>query len=485
VASHGAGIARPGTARSSGRLRRTAATAMVWALVSAGALAGAGTAPGDQVSTVTLAYTCRFPAGQQQVSAAIAATVPETGTAGEPIAPDEVSATVTLPPAALADLTALGATSVAGTARLTVTVTQNGESVNADWAGLALPATPIPADGEVTVTATGAVAPVTVVEPSDLTVVAGDLGLELVPTTADGSATDPAAVSVPCVLNPDQNATLATVAVPAPTTPPTSGPPSTKRPGVSPGGGIQIGRPPPDRTNNAAEPRAAADIPPECGAIPVPPRGRVGCAYITGYSNVKKLDASIRVEPALTNVGIARPVLQLPFLRADNPAELVGGRFPPMKGSFLVFGFMPIEATLELSQVGPINIHTDGLAVVPFTYSVTSSANVAARIYGVKVNGVPLDVGPSCQTATPIALVLTGGTPQYTDILKGGPLSGFAEIPPFTGCGVTEDLDPLLTGTVSGPGNFVKVTQGNVCVPADPRSPCPPLVPQVPPPGSH
>jgi hypothetical protein len=139
---------------------------------------------------------------------------------------------------------------------------------------------------------------------------------------------------------------------------------------------------------------------------------------------------------------------------------------------------------MELSQVGPMNIHTDGLAVAPFTYSVTATSQLSARIHDVKVNGVPLDVGPNCRTATPINATLTGGTPQYTDILKGGPLSGTVEIPPFSGCGVTENLDPLLTGTVSGPGNRVEVVQGTLCVPADPRSPCPPLIPQVPPPSS-
>jgi hypothetical protein len=140
---------------------------------------------------------------------------------------------------------------------------------------------------------------------------------------------------------------------------------------------------------------------------------------------------------------------------------------------------------MELAQVGAMNIHTEGLATVPFTYSVRATGQLSARIHDATVNGVPLDVGPNCHTERPIDITLTGGTPQYTDILKGGPLSGVVEIPPFDGCGAAEDLDPLLTGTVSGPDNAVNVTQGSLCVPIDPRSPCPPSIPQVPPPGSH
>ena len=80
---------------------------------------------------------------------------------------------------------------------------------------------------------------------------------------------------------------------------------------------------------------------------------------------------------------------------------------------------------------------------------------------GLAVNGTPLNVGRHCQTV-PATVTLTGRTPQYT-LLDGGPLTGYVTIPRFTGCGVGENLDPLLTASVSGPRNFVILTQGPLC----------------------
>jgi hypothetical protein len=58
----------------------------------------------------------------------------------------------------------------------------------------------------------------------------------------------------------------------------------------------------------------------------------------------------------------------------------------------------------------------------------------------------------------------------------GGFLSGTATIPPFHGCGSGENLDPLFTASLSGPGNYIRVTQGPICdttSPFEPGSPCP------------
>jgi hypothetical protein len=57
---------------------------------------------------------------------------------------------------------------------------------------------------------------------------------------------------------------------------------------------------------------------------------------------------------------------------------------------------------------------------------------------------------------------LTGRSPDYT-VNTGGPLTGTTTIPPFSGCGVGEDLDPLLNASISGPDNFMKLTQGVPC----------------------
>src|SRR5207302_7752775 len=104
---------------------------------------------------------------------------------------------------------------------------------------------------------------------------------------------------------------------------------------------------------------------------------------------------SLLIVPALANIAVVPPKVDGVLLKADNPADLIGGRIPPLTGSFLTFGFVPIRAKMDLVQVGPINIHTEGRRQVPFTFTVTTIATLAARIHDVTVNGVPLDVGPN------------------------------------------------------------------------------------------
>lgn len=447
--------------------RRRVAAAVVGVAVLVGPFAATGPATAEQAADLTLAYTCLFPSATHPVSARIAATFPDQGTQGEPIPVGDVRVLITLP---AADFTAAGVASVTGVARLSLAGQPND---------LGIPATPV-AEGDLVLEATGAVPDLPPGKPGAVPVAVGDLGLELTLSKVDGSPAEPASLSVPCAVNPGQDTTLVSIPVPEP--PSSSRPAPTTTTPPSRGGNDVPGQTRPEEP----VPRvAAAPIPPECGVIPVPPGGRPGCAFIAGYTTIRKLGASLLVVPALANVAVVPPKIDGILLKADNPAELIGRRIPPLTGTFLVFGFVPIKATMELVQDGPINIHTEGRRQAPFTFTVTTIAKLSARVHDVTVNGVPLDVGPNCRPERSIDMVLTGGTPDYVNILRGGPQAGFVDIPPFTGCGVTEDLDPLLTRTVSGEGNRVKTIQGSVCSPPDQAHTfCPPVAPQLPPPGS-
>ncbi len=109
---------------------------------------------------------------------------------------------------------------------------------------------------------------------------------------------------------------------------------------------------------------------------------------------------------------------------------------------------------------------------------------MAISLSNVDVNGVPLAVGPHCRPVSPVHLVLIAKgentlPPKGYTVPTGGPLTGMLTIPPFTGCGVTENLDAVLTGSISGPHNFLKMTQGKLCAPAQPHGlTCPPPVPR-------
>jgi hypothetical protein len=146
---------------------------------------------------------------------------------------------------------------------------------------------------------------------------------------------------------------------------------------------------------------------------------------------------------------------------------------------------VPVTATLHLVELRPISIvSVSGITAPPYPITVRTSTKISVRVSDVKVNGVPLDVGPHCQTASAVKLNLIGRgqntlPPKGYTVPTGGPLTGRLTIPRFTGCGVSENLNPLLTGSISGPGNFVKVTQGKLCGPSQPGNwTCPPPVPK-------
>jgi len=138
-----------------------------------------------------------------------------------------------------------------------------------------------------------------------------------------------------------------------------------------------------------------------------------------------------------------------------------------------------------VTELTPIRIRSvSGITAPPYPITVRATATVRIRISDVDVNGQPLAIGPHCRPVSTVRLMLTGRgdntiPPKGYTVPTGGPLSGRLTIPAFTDCGVTENLDPLLTGSISGSGNFVLMTQGKLCGPAQPQNwTCPPPVPK-------
>jgi len=225
------------------------------------------------------------------------------------------------------------------------------------------------------------------------------------------------------------------------------------------------------------------------GAKVTHPPAELGCAYLAGYSDVRKLNGAALVGPGLANLAIGVTVAYnfgTGYFAEETAAELdykpcpgcrIVHGLPPARATFLAFGFMPVSATLQLTEIGTINII--GVGTTSALTSNTAWSLMALRIYDVTVNGQPLDVGPHCQTSKAVLVKLTGmgtGSQPYS-VQAGGPLTGRITIPSFTGCGVTENLDPLFTGTVSGPGNYAVFTQGALCTLIGDLG-CPPPVPK-------
>ena len=427
--------------------------------------------------SATLTYNCRFPSGSDAVGVAVAATFPASVAPRQRIQPTGVQITAGLPRTAVADLTRLHATSVTASGTFTTIETAQGKSVTAQWPAQAPVAYPLPARGGLKLAESATAPPATAGGTGTITFSAGDLVLDLEPEKADGTATTPAIVRVGCALGAGANGTLAAITVAA------------ANPSASPSGSPSGPAPSPRKS------KSLKGLPPGCGKIKVVGTGTATCGFITGYSDVAKLFGAALLQPkgpakpGLVNVDFAESHQFKPGkLIVHSTAELYyHGRheLPPVTATFLAFRFVPVTATLHLVELTPISIvSVSGITAPPFPITIRTAAKISVRVSGVRVNGVPLDVGPHCQTASAVTLDLIGKgqntiPPKGYTVPTGGPLSGRVNIPRFTGCGVSENLNPLLTGSISGPGNFVKVTQGKLCGPSQPANwSCPPPVPK-------
>jgi Family of unknown function (DUF6801) len=440
--------------------------------IAAGA-SGAGTID----ISADLTYNCHFPSGIDAVSVAVAATFPASVAPGQRVQPTGVQITAGLGRTAVADLTRLGAASVTASGTFTTIETAQGKSVTAQWPADSPTAYRLPATGGLKLTEAATAPPAAAGRPGTITFTAGDLVLNLNPKKTDGTATTLATVRVPCALGTGASGTLAVITVAA------------ANPSASPSGSQSSPVSPPHKA------KIPKGLPPGCGKIKVVGTGTATCAYITGYSDVAKLYGAALLQPkrparpGLVNVDFAEShQFKKGKLVVHSTGELYyQGRheLPPVTATFLAFRFVPVTATLHLVELTPIRIvSVSGIKAPPYPITVRTTTKISVRVSGVKVNGVPLDVGPHCRAASAVRLDLTGRgqntfPPKGYTVPTGGPLSGRLTIPRFTACGVSENLNPLLTGSISGPGNFTKVTQGKLCAPSQPANwSCPPPVPK-------
>jgi hypothetical protein len=95
---------------------------------------------------------------------------------------------------------------------------------------------------------------------------------------------------------------------------------------------------------------------------------------------------------------------------------------------------------------GTVNFNTNSV-------SVTTQANM--QLTSLKVGGLPIPIGPSCETSTPISLTVNS-QPGF-NLLNGGVVAGTYTIPRFSHCGLATLLINL---TVPGSGNTISLTLG-------------------------
>jgi hypothetical protein len=467
-----------------------AAVGLTVAAAAVAAAATAGPPATQQRASAQVTYTCPQSSGPLSVPVTIAATVPVRMTSGQPVRPAAAQLTIHLPPALVTSLAAGHNATLDGTAQLSVVVAQGKSQATASWAELSWPSATLPASGGLTLTASG---PVPAVQPratGPLTFTVAGLSLILTPHPRAGTGTNSPGqqpVTLACAPAAGQKLTLATVA-------------------ASPGKHKKAKTAARHKQFCPKQPKGGYKLNPRFKPPPFPkgkhiivhrPTPSLGCAFAAGYADVRKLNGASRLGPVTVAATVAIKVdynfATSTYFQEDSAGELdyrscvrhrctIKHGLPPTQATFLAFGFVPATATMHLDEIGTLDLF--GVGTTTALKVQYSWAEMRLTISNVKVNGVSLNVGPNCQTVHPVTIELFGRAPGYA-LQTGGPLDGNVNIPAFKDCGVGENLDPLfgtvrhgvLVGSISGPGNFSILTQGNLCTPAS-DSGCPPRLPR-------
>jgi hypothetical protein len=470
-----------GPARSRGTFRVAAVAVAVAAVgVTAGSAAAVSqqTAVRQQAVSLSLGYSCAFSTRSRPVTARFTASFPVTTRAGQQVKPTRTGITITLPHAAVTALARLHAAAVMLTAGLATQTTEGTTAATALWPDFRSPATAVPAAGPLTITVSGTAAPFKAGAPGDVSVAAEGLGLQFTGDTADQRSS----LQVACVPSAGQDTTLAKIAVHG-STPPASS--------ISPSDDPAKCLPFPK--NLQLNPRFPLPKPLPGSNVFHQPQD--ACSYASGFTNAARLHEAVFIGPGLTDLRLGLTTYTKFVPQYDYFYQQVAGQLeyhgqpelPPARATLLAFGFVPVSATLQLSELGSLNAALISCAPTKPKFKCPFSPPNVALFYGrvtlrisdVAVNGQPLNVGPHCQTASPFNLELVGLPPSYNISAIEGILTGTVTVPQFTGCANGPDnLDPIFDATVSGPGNFAKINQAPFCAPQTTGAPgCPPVKP--------
>jgi hypothetical protein len=123
---------------------------------------------------------------------------------------------------------------------------------------------------------------------------------------------------------------------------------------------------------------------------------------------------------------------------------------PPATGSFTELGIVPVTATAQFINDGPttgrLNTHTG---------AVSTKSKITLQLTSLSVAGIPVAVGKSCETASPVVVRLKGQ--KGFNVLDGGTIAGSYTIGDFQSCGLATSLINL---TIPASGNTISLTLG-------------------------
>ncbi|GAB3575516.1 hypothetical protein GCM10027445_38110 [Amycolatopsis endophytica] len=387
------------------RSRRAAVAALGLALAAA-ALVPA-TAAVATAATRAGTSTCQA-GGSVGVPVSFRATFGETVAQGANVPVTDAAVTFVVPPDAVDALRDSGGATVDASAAVELSVAQPRGTQKLTVTGLSTSEIPLPADGELRITLPGHVPPI-VAGAGPVTVSLTSLAPRLV---VHGETLN---ADLGCTTDPAANGELAQVRVSAPTASPV--------PSV------------PDATEIAA---AVEDTPLLTAKF-----------LVDGTSRIAKMGSDLVLQQGTFDAGLFTGDV-------PNTIRIEGDlNLPKSESYFVAFRFMPVTSDVRLPQAEKATGTAD-ISGGLFTPTIDMTVRVNLLVSNVKQDGVPLAVGENCRTVSPLVIPMKG----QTSLVPGSQstIESSYEIPPFTGCGVTEDLDPLLTGLISGPGNTMRTT---------------------------
>ncbi|MFD4191452.1 DUF6801 domain-containing protein [Amycolatopsis thermoflava] len=386
------------------RSRRAAVAALGLALVAA-ALAPATTAVAT-AATRGGTSTCQA-GGPVEVPVSFSATFAETVAQGANVPVSDAAVTIVVPAAAVDALRDSGGTSVDASAAVELSVAQQAGTQELTVTGLSTSEIPLPADGELRITLPGRVPPIAA-GAGPVTVSLTSLAPKLVVRGETLHA------DLACTTDPAANGELARVAVTAPAAPPI---PDVVVPDVA---------------------AAVAEAPLLTAKF-----------LVDGTSHIAKMGSDLVLEQGTFDAGLFTGDV-------PNTIRIEGDlNLPKSSSYFVAFRFMPVTSDVELPQDGKATGTAD-ISGGLFTPTIDMTIRVNLVVSNVKQDGVPIAVGPDCRTVSPLVIPMKG----QTSLVPGSKstMESTFDIPAFSGCGVSEDLDPLLTGLISGPGNRMTTT---------------------------
>ncbi len=176
------------------------------------------------------------------------------------------------------------------------------------------------------------------------------------------------------------------------------------------------------------------------GASPASADSTISLTYpVSGSTYINAIHTSIPLGPGTLAA------------TADLTTSAITGSvsLPAATGSFSELGFVPVTATTEFIENG----QTTG--TLESSGGITATSHITLKLTSLKVAGIPVPVGNSCETATPATIPLAS-QPGF-NALSGGAVSGTYTIPRFTHCLLAT---PLINLTLPGPGNTITLTLG-------------------------